>query len=65
MEPRMEGAPDERQEEEFVKRDGTYIIPDRPVNERFYAEITPREGFFDVEVYGWEYEYEYDLCRRR
>jgi hypothetical protein len=46
-------------EEEFTKEGESYIVNDGYV-EGFRASITPREGFFDVEVYRHEYEYERD-----
>jgi len=44
----------EEQEEEFTKRGESYIVTDGYV-EGFYATITPREGFFDLEVWGEGY----------
>ncbi len=46
-------------EEEFTKEGESYIVNDGYV-EGFRASITPREGFFDVEVYRNEHEYERD-----
>jgi hypothetical protein len=43
-------------EEAFTKRDESYLVNDGYV-EGFVASITPREGFFDLEVYRNEYEY--------
>jgi hypothetical protein len=46
-------------EEEFTKEGESYIVNDGYM-EGFRASITPREGFFDLEVYRNEYEYERD-----
>jgi hypothetical protein len=46
-------------EEEFTKEGESYIVNDGYV-EGFRASITPREGFFDLEVYRHESEYERD-----
>jgi hypothetical protein len=46
-------------EEEFTKEGESYLVNDGYV-EGFRALITPREGFFDLEVYRNEYEYERD-----
>jgi hypothetical protein len=53
MESTIERGP-EGQEEEFTKRGESYIVTDGYV-EGFHATITPREGFFDLEVWGEEY----------
>jgi hypothetical protein len=46
-------------EEEFTKEGESYIVNDGYVD-GFRASITPREGFFDLEVYRYEYENERD-----